>query len=62
METKEYCPQLQNKNDAFLGHFNLLVRVSNMDPYRGVREKDPSYRNEMLPETFGRLLQGSCYE
>ena len=28
-----------------------------MDPYSRVREKDRSYRNEMLSKTFGHLLQ-----
>ena len=48
--------------DAFLGHFNLPVRVRNMVPYSRIREEDTSYRDEMFPKTFGHLLQGSCYE
>ena len=59
---QEHCPQLQNQNDAFLGLLNLPVRMRNMDPYSRVREEDTSYRNEMLPKTFGHLLQRSCYE
>ena len=31
-----------------------------MDPYSIVRENVASYRNEILPKTFGHLLQGSC--
>ena len=56
MERQEHCPQLLNQNDAFLDHFSLPVRVRNMDPYSRVREEDTSYRNEMLPKTFGHLL------
>ena len=41
-------PQLQNQNDAFLGHFNLPVRVRNMGRYNRVRKEDTSYRIEML--------------
>ena len=60
MERQEHCPKLQNQNDAFIGHFNLPVRVRKMDPYSRVREEDTSYRNEMLPKTAGHLIQGSC--
>ena len=62
MERQEHCLQLQNQNDAFLGHFNLLVRLQNMDHHSRGREKDTSYRNEMLLKTSGYLLEGSCYE
>ena len=61
-ESQEHCPQLQNQNDAFFGHFNLPVRLQNMDPHSRVREQDTSYRNEMLSKTSGHLLHGSCYE
>ena len=44
-ESQEHWPQLQNKNDAFFSHFNLPVRLQNMDPYSRVREQDTSYRN-----------------
>ena len=62
IERQEHCPQLQNQNDAFLGHFNLPVRLQNMEPYSRVREEDASHRNEMLSKTSGHLLQRSCYE
>ena len=62
MERQEHFPQLQNHNDAILGHFNLPVRVRNMEPYSRVREEDTSYRDNMLPKTFEHLLYGACYE
>ena len=55
MERQEHCPQLQNQNDAFLDHFNLHVRVRNMDPYSMIQD-DTSYSNEMLPKTSKHLL------
>ena len=57
MERQGHCPQLQNQNDAFLGHFNLPVCVRNMDPYRRAREEDTNYRHGMLPKTSGIMLR-----
>ena len=38
-ESQEHCLQLQKQNDAFLGHFNLPVRLQNMDHYSRGRYK-----------------------
>ena len=62
MERQEHCPQLQNQNGAFLGHFNLPALVRNMDNCSRVIEEDTTYGNEMPPDTPGHLLQGLCYE
>ena len=62
IERQKHCLQLQNQDEAFLDHLNLLVRVLNMGLYSRVREEDTSYRNKTLPKTSGHLLQGCCYE
>ena len=59
-EKKFWVPSIRPCR-LFMTWLTFVVLNSVLSQSR-VREEDTSYRNEMLPKTFGHLLQGSCYE